>query len=300
MQQNTAEWLKMRKNFIGASDAPIIMGTSKFRLQDGRYKTPFTLWQEKLGLVADQEENAACAYGKKMEEPARLVYESMTGHIVAPEVIFHKDVNYMMASLDGLSFEKDIAVEIKNSNADDHSVARSNRVPEHYYPQVQHQLDCLHSLYGHDRLHYFSFHKGEGIVVEVKRDLSYLEDLYEREQKFWQCVQNLEEPELIALDFREQGHDWQAKAQKLWELEESLRVNTKLAKELKDDLKRLSEGRNSRAGQFLFVASNRKGSIDYSLIPELRDKDLECYRKPPSQNWSLSVDHKSTRSSIMR
>ena len=286
MDQNTAEWLKMRKNFIGASDAPIIMCKSKWRTNDGRVKTPRVLWEDKLGLSEAHCDNASTRYGKQMEGPARIAYEKETGILMVPEVVFHKEVRYMMSSLDGLSLDRDIAVEIKNANADDHAVAREKRVPEHYYPQVQHQLACLN----HDVMHYFSFHKGEGIVVEVKRDLDYLQLLYEREQQFWSCVQNLQEPDLNELDFRVQGNEWEVKAHKLWETEENLRTNTKLAKELKDDLKRLSEGYNSKRGSFKFVSSIRRGSIDYSLIPELKDRNLECFRKPPSQMWSLQKD----------
>ena len=211
MEQNTQEWLAMRKKYIGASDAPIIMGTSKFRLPDGRYKTPHLLWQEKLGLLDLSTDTTATRYGKQMEEPARQAYEKLTGVFTAPEVVYHTSVQYMMASLDGLSMDRDIAVEIKNCNAEDHELARKKRVPKHYYAQVQHQLACLN----HDVMHYFSFHKGEGIVIEVKRDLEYVDKLYEAEQKFWSCVENLEEPDLIDLDFREMGRDWEANAPNL-------------------------------------------------------------------------------------
>jgi len=239
-----------------------------------------------LGLLEGNSDNSATRYGKQMEEPARLAYESMTGIFVAAEVVYHPEVKYMMASLDGLSLDKDISVEIKNCNAADHEVARQKRVPEHYYAQVQHQLACL----GHDVMHYFSFHKGEGIVVEVKKDLAYVELLYEAEQKFWSCVQNLEEPDLVDLDFRVMGKKWEEKAHRLWEIEDAIRRDTKLAKELKDELKTAAEGFNSRSGCYKLTYSSRKGTIDYSIVPELEGKDLECYRKQSSKTWILQRD----------
>ncbi len=42
--QHSNEWLELRKNKIGASDAPIIMKVSP-------WKTPYRLWEEKLGLT---------------------------------------------------------------------------------------------------------------------------------------------------------------------------------------------------------------------------------------------------------
>ena len=284
--QNTAEWLQVRKNHVGASDAPIIMGTSRFKTPDGRYKTPLLLWQEKLGLVSF-DETEAMAYGKRMEEPARQAYEKMTGVLVTPEVIFHKDVAYSMASLDGLSMEKDMAVEIKNANAADHSVARQKRVPEHYLPQVQHQLDCLRSIYGIDRMHYFSFHQGEGVVVDVRLDEDYIGQLREKEGAFWHCVEMFEEPELCDLDYREGDEEWQHTASKLWEIEERVREDSKLAKAMKDKLKMLSDGLNSRCGELMFTCSTRKGLVDYGRIPELSGVDLDKYRKSPVLAWSL-------------
>ena len=40
--QGTSEWLENRKNHIGASDAPVVMGVSP-------WDTPYKLWENKLG-----------------------------------------------------------------------------------------------------------------------------------------------------------------------------------------------------------------------------------------------------------
>jgi hypothetical protein len=180
-----------------------------------------------------------------------------------------------------------MAVEIKNANEIDHSVAKERRVPDHYLPQVQHQLDCLNSLYGIDRMHYFSFHKGEGVIVEVKRDEDYISQLRKKENDFWKCVETFEEPALCDLDFRERDELWEYKARELWELEERIREESKAAKDLKEKLKAISEGLNSRCGEFIFTGSSRKGLVDYGRIPELSSVDLDSYRKAPTTAWSL-------------
>ena len=285
--QNTQEWLQCRKSHIGASDAPIIMGASRWKVPDGRYKTPLLLWQEKIGLADFSSENPAMAYGRRMEEPARQEYEKMTRTLMSPEVIFHAEVPYAMASLDGLSMDKTMAVEIKNCNEQDHLIARNNQVPDHYVAQVQHQLDCLNSLYGTETMHYFSFHGGEGIIVEVRRDADYIEELRRREARFWQCVQNFEEPELCDLDYREMDELWRAKAEMLWHLEEQVRNDNREALKLKEELKTLSNGLNSRCRGLTFSCSTRRGSVDYSRIPELIGVNLESYRKTPVVSWSL-------------
>jgi len=70
MEQGTPEWLEMRKNYLGASDAPIVMKVSP-------WSTPFQLWRKKLGLVEDEPENDNIRYGKAMEPIARKAYENI-------------------------------------------------------------------------------------------------------------------------------------------------------------------------------------------------------------------------------
>ena len=126
MQQGTAEWLEMRKNFIGASDAPVLMGFHQWR-------TPRQLWEEKLGLSGGQKDNSSMSYGRNMEEPARLRYSYITGIDVSPDVVYHPNKKFMMASLDGISEDRKTAVEIKNVCLEDHLVAKEGKVPPKYY-----------------------------------------------------------------------------------------------------------------------------------------------------------------------
>ena len=48
MQQGSEEWLKLRKNYLGASDAAVVLGISPFQ-------TRYQLWQDKLGLGQKKE-----------------------------------------------------------------------------------------------------------------------------------------------------------------------------------------------------------------------------------------------------
>lgn len=186
-QQGSPEWLSMRRNYIGASDANILMGVSKYG------KTPRDLWEEKLCLFERVELNiAAMEYGKINEPIARKLYEEISGILVVPDVVFHKELNFMMASLDGISMDRDIAVEIKCTNRLNHEMSSRGIVPEEFFPQLQHQMACL----GHDVIHYFSYNKSNGIIIEVKRDEDYLERLYKTEKHFWNCVENYEFKEL--------------------------------------------------------------------------------------------------------
>jgi len=283
MKQNTKEWLETRKNYIGASDAPIIMGVSPYKRSDGRPKTPYILWMEKLDMLPRDQENHAMRYGKEMEQPAREAYEKMVNDFVSPKVCFHKSINYLMASLDGLSIDGKLAVEIKNANAEDHSLAENKKIPEKYYPQVQQQMACADL----DGMHYFSFHKGKGVIVEVKRNDDYLEEMYSKEKEFWECVENFKPPKMTKDDFRERDENWYNQALYLKDIKDQIKELEKKEEEAESILKQISERENSFYKNLRYTCSARKGTVDYSKIPELEGVDLDSYRKKHSQVWRL-------------
>ena len=123
--QQSNEWLELRKNKIGASDAPVIMHVSP-------WKTPYQLWEEKLGLK-ESFSSSAMKRGLEMEESARKAFEKETGLVVFPQVLFHKEHEWMMASLDGIDIEGKNIVEIKCPGKVDHEIALSRRSISHNY-----------------------------------------------------------------------------------------------------------------------------------------------------------------------
>lgn len=283
LTQGTLEWLKMRNNYIGASDSPVILGLAKWKLRDGRIKTPYILWQEKLGLVEANSQSSATDHGTNMEAQARSAYEAMTGDLVAPEVIFHNDISYMMASLDGLTIDKKLAVEIKCINREDHELAKKGIIPEVYMPQLQHQLLCL----GHDMMHYFSYNSGEGVLVEVRKDDQYQDMLKQKLAAFWGCISSFTPPPLTEDDYIEKGDTWDAIANDLFKVKEVIK-NYSLQKELLEEkLRELSEGISCISNNYRYAKVVKKGSVDYKSIPELFEVDLEKYRNKPSEAWTL-------------
>lgn len=282
--QNTPEWKKLRKDYIGASDAPIIMGISP-------WKTPYQLWQEKLGLLEDDKDTFATRYGRDMEEPARRAYEEYTGHFVTPEVLFHPGKEFMMASLDGVSPDGTKAVEIKNVNLDDHMLAREGKIPEKYFPQLQHQLEILFALYGLKTIDYYSFYKGEGVIVEIGVDDKYLKQLIQKEGKFWnENVLGLKEPELTNKDFvsLEEDQEWLMLSDSWGRIHKELAELEKKEQEIRASLISRAEGKNIVGNNIKLQQVIRKGAVDYKSIPELKGVNLETYRKSPIQSWRIS------------
>lgn len=284
MEQNTLEWLEHRKNYVGASDAPIIMGLSP-------WKTPYQLYEEKISNEVDMSPPSASAERGKMMEPiARSEYEKYTGISVSPAMVYHPEILYMSASLDGISEDKKRAVEIKNVKAEYHDLAKNGKVPEIYYPQLQHQLAILFALYGIGVLDYYSYRNGEGALVEVGIDEKYLKKLCKEEGAFWNNNVLLRNPpELSDGDYVsfEGDEEWVKMSEKYLRLEESIKqleVNKEIYKQWFVDR---SNEKSARGGGIRLRRTRKKGSIDYKAIPEIQQIDTEKYRKKSVEYWSI-------------
>jgi predicted phage-related endonuclease len=196
----------------------------------------------------------------------------------------------MGASLDGLTEHGDMAVEIKNCCLQDHELAKRGEIPVKYIPQVQHQLACL----GADMMHYFSFHKGEGVIVEVPLDSSYVNQLYKAEDQFWKdCIQGFKEPALTEKDYvLKQDEEWKALASQWMELNDQIKTLEQKEEKIRQSLIERAEGMNCRGHGIKLSQSTSKGSIDYSSIPGLCSMDLERYRKSKVVKWRLTKENK--------
>ena len=106
LKQNTPEWHRWRLQGIGASDAPVVMGDAPFRTR--RY-----LWSVKTGLARESGVGPAARRGRALEYAARIAYERHTGIQMEPLCLVHDGLQWMRASLDGLSFDGAIVLEIK-------------------------------------------------------------------------------------------------------------------------------------------------------------------------------------------
>jgi len=207
MQQGTSEWLEFRRSKLGASDAPIVLGISP-------YKTPHELWLEKTGRKEPPAMNYAMKRGHELEDSLRIAYEELTGNIMMPKVITHDEFDWMMASLDGVSMDGSIILEIKTCNAKIFEAAKSGKPIDHHYAQIQHQLACAPDA---EFVHYFIEHKGEHHLLKVVRDEEYIQKLTCDLIMFHQCMIEDIAPELTEDDYVVIEHDPEfAEAAQLW------------------------------------------------------------------------------------
>ncbi len=289
---DNAQWLQWRRNGVGASDAPVIMGVSP-------WKTPYQLWMEKITGNSTQKENSSMERGKRLESEARDAFSNILKTDLQPKNVEHDSIRWLRASLDGIDPSGKIMVEIKCPNKNDHFVALNKMVPEKYWPQLQHQM----LVTGLDQMYYVSYTGEEIAWVNVKRDPAYVANLLEEEQQFWDCVLNQTAPDLTEKDYLdlENVQGWSETAARLLQVQSHLKELEVEERHLKTILMAISGERNARGGGLQAASSLCKGVIDYKQAaadwlenlrahhPELNVTEIpwEAYRKAPYVKWTF-------------
>lgn len=269
MEQNSDAWLKWRREGIGASDLPIIMG-------DSPYKTPFQLWEEKLGITKF-EGNFATQRGHRLEPEARANFELHNDIEFNPTLATHQNFEYCRASLDGFNLAENAILEIKCPGKEDHALAVEGKLPEKYKAQIQWQF----WITGATKCYYYSYDGTTGATVIVYPDIKYIETLFQKATEFWNLVQTKTPPELTDRDqveIREpQLLDLAAQYAKL---DDEIKELESKQKELKEAIAKSCTHARTKIGRISVTKSVRAGGIDYAAAEELKSLDLEKYRKP--------------------
>jgi putative phage-type endonuclease len=184
------KWLQDRRKGIGSSDAPAVLGVSK-------WKTPYRVWQEKLDLVPDQEDNEPMFWGRTLEPIIRQRYADETGRTVdIPPLMASESHPFMLASLDGLTRD-DRIVEIKTARSDhDWGDPGTDQVPDVYQVQVQHQMIVARKTVADIPV---LFHGNDFRIYTVEADPELQELIIKAEEAFWVLVTTQTPPEPVTV-----------------------------------------------------------------------------------------------------
>jgi len=168
----------VRSGFIGGSDANIILGGNRERID--------RLWREKRGELPSEDltQVLPVMLGTWTEDFNRQWFEKVTSHQVhcsAPTMVC-STYTWRRCNLDGFIEDRGAVWEAKHTGA----FTKSDEVLERYMPQLQHnmavaksELAVLSVIFGN--------HKFE--IFEVAADWLYQLELLEAEEDFWDCVQ---------------------------------------------------------------------------------------------------------------
>lgn len=199
-KSNREDWLKWRQGGIGSSDAPVIMGVSRF-------KTIEQLLGEKTGTLAKYEANQYIKdRGNRIEPMVRELYEKQMGIQFPAVSVYNTENEHLIASLDGMDDNNNLIIEIKlmttaapgKRNTETAGYKKwlqakdENIVPVDYYPQLQHQLmvtglpACI--FLGYRETRGIDIHENDIAIVSVLRDDSYIATLKYKSLVFWKEV----------------------------------------------------------------------------------------------------------------
>jgi predicted phage-related endonuclease len=179
-----------RRDFIGGSDARIIMGEDE--------KALIRLWQEKRGEVEpeDLSGNLIVQLGVVTEGFNREWYERYTGNAIKDVQcrVRHPVIRWMAATLDGVVEGTGAVYEAKFMLPWSFS---EEFAAEKYMAQLQHNMWVTNA-----RMAALSIITGGGKWVEISiaADPLYQHLLLTAEKKFWRCVSFGEPPRLFGVD----------------------------------------------------------------------------------------------------
>jgi len=208
-----SEWLELRKNGIGGSDAGTICGVNK-------YNSPYALWSEKAGIVERTfEGNEATEWGHILERPIADKYAKDYNCAVVewPVIIWSTDPdkNFMFANLDFLivkpseqfpagvvtDWRSDVPpvgieriLEVKTAgiaSPGNPGAWANNQVPQSYMLQGYH----YGVVTGVKSITFCALIGGQGIQVRnMHWDENIAENLVAAESMFWDAVVTLSPP----------------------------------------------------------------------------------------------------------
>lgn len=278
VEQNTTEWEELRRSKIGASDSPVICDKSP-------WKTPCQLWEEKIkgdkGNVSP-----AMMRGTMLEGAARKFFAKRRGIDVFPLVVQSDEYDWMIASLDGLSLDGKILVEIKCPNEETMELLHDKKVPETYLYQVQHQLFITDLEFGT----LFAFDGVNGIEICIPRDQDVIDEILAKEKAFYDCLVNYTQPKPGKRDVDHRMDDaWTYEAKECVRYKMEMEAAKERFEASKGKLIEMAQGRSCLGGGLSLVKSLQPGRVDYSKIPELEGVDISPYRKPSYESWSVRI-----------
>lgn len=279
--QGSAEWLAFRKGKITATGIATIMGINP-------YKSPFMLFQEELGLREPEPENDAMRRGKALEPLALQKYHDVKPfYNMVPSVVTHSDYPNFMASLDGFDEKNCRGVEIKCMGARNHAKAKDSIDPVHYM-QMQWQMFCT----GCNEWDYYCFDGEDGFNQTVLRDPIMIEKMIVKANEFLEMIRTVTPPAYTDLDYDDKTDDehWNS-LMTSYALYDRMEKDGKIGKEhVKQLLIEHANGRNVIGCNSKFTSYKMKGAVDYSAIPELKNVNIDMYRKPDVNCFKITLN----------
>lgn len=124
------DWLRERRNSLGGSDMGAVLGLN-------RWRSPYSVWADKMGLLPDQEDSEAMRIGRDLEPYVLQRFCEASGkktrHVNA--ILRNLDFPHLHANVDSMIVGENAGVEAKTASALNARVFGGGEFPESYYAQ---------------------------------------------------------------------------------------------------------------------------------------------------------------------
>ena len=177
---NHEEWLKLRSQYIGGSDAAAVVGLNA-------YASPYSLWAEKTGRVPGFAGNLATEVGAFLEEFVAQKFAQVTGKKVRKhnQSFLNSQYPFAIANIDREIVGEDAGLEIKTTDTLNLKKFKGGEFPANYYVQCVHYMAItgkkrwyLAVLIGNKEFKWFT----------IERDEAEIAALMAAEANFWELV----------------------------------------------------------------------------------------------------------------
>lgn len=178
LEQDTDKWLKWRMSGITATDASIIMGHNKFESIEN-------LFLVKAGLkAAEFKTNPAIEQGKMLEPEIRKRVNLHYQEDFKPACVQNLQYDFVLSSLDGISKDGKICLEIKAPTVYVTHRRNIDNMPDYYRTQVEYQLLCTQAEYAV----FASYLNGDLRLKLIYPDKAFQKEMLKKVKEFWEEI----------------------------------------------------------------------------------------------------------------
>jgi len=287
LEQGSQEWHDLRATHFTASNAPTIMGASKYKSRSAYLKELVSGEKKEISDFTQ----SIFDRGHEAEALARPLAEDILGETLFPAVMTNEVEGLpLLASFDGINMAGDTTWEHKLYNVRLIEMVKYGMLDAHYLWQIAQGF----LVSGASKCMFMTSDGNLNQMDYMWIDLKYIEehlggDWENQLIAAWKAFKAELESSVKPIEIHADD-ETDAK------LEEYLAVNAQI-KELEGQAKELKEwletpaillGVDTITGTRATIATlTRKVSIEYKDIPELKGINLEAYRKPDTKFFTI-------------
>ena len=172
-----AEWLRLRKEGIGGSDAGAVCGMNP-------YRSAMDVFCDKVSAEVEETDNEAMRQGRDLEDYVARRFMEATGLKVRRSNVMYRNREYpfMLADVDRLVVGERAGLECKTASAYSADKWKDGRIPAHYEIQCHHYM----AVTGLDAWYLAVVILGRGFqYIKIERDEELIRNLVQIETDFW-------------------------------------------------------------------------------------------------------------------